>query len=182
MEWERRSSFVFVKCYPGKADKVYNMIKEWNNTLGVFTSTGQWDLMAWLDTENIEDAYKWISKIRYWPEVEKTSTHQTYYGYKNETPFWAKSACSWVKIRSNDIYTTYEELKMCDWIATVASVPGEWDCVAAIYGDSYEDVYNSLWELTSKGYEVEYYAPLKSWWNRKYLETWNEKYAAAAQY
>lgn len=182
MEWEKRSSFVFVKCYPGKADKVYNMIKEWNNTLGVFTTTGQWDLMAWLDTENIEDAYKWISKIRYWPEVEKTSTHQTYYGYKNEKPYWEKSACSWVKIRSNDIYTTYEELKMYDWIATVASVPGEWDCVAAIYGDNYEEVYNYLWELTAKGYEVEYYAPLKTWWNKQYFDSWNEKYAAAAQY
>jgi len=177
MDWEKRSAFVFVKCYPGKTDKVYNTIREWNNVFGVFTTTGNWDLMVWLDTPNIEDAYKWVSKIRYWPEVEKTCTHQTYYGYRNEKHFWDKPTYAWVKIRSNDIYSTYEELKMYDWIGVLASVPGDWDCVACVCGDTYEDVYNYVWEITAKGFEVEYYPPLKEYWNKEYLRNWTWKTA-----
>jgi hypothetical protein len=172
MEWERRSAYVFVKCYPGKNDKVYNMIREWKNVFGVFTTTGNWDLIAWFDAEDIEESYKWISKIRYWPEVERTSTHQTYQGWVNGTMFWEKPAYSWVKVRSSDIYSTYEEMKLHDWVATVASVPGEWDCVAMLYGESYEEVHHSLWELTTRGYEVEYYAPLNSYWNKEFVENW----------
>ena len=89
-------------------------------------------------------------------------------------------AYSWVKIRSNDLYSTYEEMKMYDWVGTVASIPGEWDCVAMIYGETYQEVYNYLWELTTKGYDVEYYAPLKYYWNKDYVENWNQKTVASA--
>ena len=179
MDWEKRSAYVFIKCYPGKSDKVFNMIKEWDNAFGVFTTAGNWDLIAWFDAENIEETYKWISKIRYWPEVERTSTHQTYQGWMSETPFWNKPAYSWIKIRSSDIYSTYEDLKMYDYVASVASVPGEWDCVALLYGETYEEIYNYVYELTAKGYEVEYYAPLKCYWNKGYIENWCQTQAAA---
>jgi hypothetical protein len=117
--------------------------------------------------------------MRYWPEVERTSTQQAYYGWKNEKHFWEKPAWSWIRVRSNDIYSTYEELKMYDWVASAASVPGDWDCVATIYGETYENIFNFVWELTSKGYEVEYFAPLKTFWNKQYIEKWAQKTAQA---
>lgn len=174
MEWEKRSAYVFIKTYPGKAENVYSMIKEWQNTIGVFMTTGPWDVIAWIDTKDIDEAYKWISKVRYWPEVERTSTNQTYYGYRNEREFWEMQAWAWVKIRSTDIYSTYEELKNYDWVAFTSSIPGDWDCVSMFYGENYTDIYNYVMEIKNKGYEIEYYAPLKAYWNVDYKQKWEE--------
>jgi len=174
MEWEKRSAFVFIRCLPGKTDRVFNLIREWNKTIGVFTTAGQWSLMAWIDAEDIEESYEWIAKMRCWPEVQRTSTHQTFHGYRREDLFWDKPAYSWIKIRSNDVHHTFEELKNIDWIASVSSVPGDWDCVAMIYGETYEEIFTYIWDFVNTGYEIEYFAPLKAFWNRDYLVKWTE--------
>lgn len=174
MEWSKRSAYVFVKCYPGKTEGAWNKIKKWDNTIGVFTLGGKWDLMAWIDTEDVETAYKWISEMRNWPEVDRTCTELTYYGYRKDERFWEKPAWSWIKIRSNQIYSVYEELKRCDWVGCVGCVPGEWDCVAMLCADNWEKLYNWMSDLQSKGYEVEYYAPLGRWWNPTCEKRWSE--------
>ncbi len=173
MEWEKRSAYVFVKCCPGKTESVFNMIKEWDSTIGVFTLGGKWDLMTWIDTENTEETYKWISKIRFWPEVERTCTHMAYFGYRSEEWFEEKPAWTWVKVRSNEIYSTYEDLKKYEWVNSVASIPGEWDCVAMVYANNYEELYQYLWQLQTRGYDIEYYAPLKCYWNQTWKEKWS---------
>ena len=180
MEWKNRSAYVFIKTYPGKAEQVYKKITDWENTIGVVMTTGDYDMIAWIDTEGIGDAYQWITQVRCWPEVERTSTHQTYYGYRNDRPFWDMPAYAWFKFRCPDFQSTYDWCKTNDNVAFAACIPGDYDYIGMCYGKNYNEVYDYMAEFKAKGYEVEYYAPLKCWWNQKYEQKWQqyEKYDA----
>ena len=172
MEWENRSSCIFIRCYPGKAESTYNVIKEWDNTIGVFLATGTYDIIAWIDTKDVKDTYSWVSKIRTWPEVEWTSTQQTLTGYRNETGYWEKPACGWFKVRTSNSYTTCEELNNCEHVAYYTSTTGDYDWVGFFYGENYNEIFNFMYELKSKGYEIEYYPTPKYYWNTNYQNKW----------
>ena len=127
MEWKRRSSYVFIKTQSGTAEQVCQRLNEWNHTIGTFMMHGTWDVMVWFDSENIDETHKWITEIRNWDEVEWTSTQQVFQGYKRDYWFWERPACAWMKIRSKNMYETYDDLRNYDWMCTYASVPGDWD-------------------------------------------------------
>ena len=182
MEWKNRTAYVFIKACPGKSDQVYQKVTEWKNVIGAVMTTGEYDIIAWVDTEGTGDAYKWISDIRSWPEVERTATNQTYYGYRTEKPFWDQPAYAWFKFRCPDIQSSYDWLKSKNYCAFASCIPGEYDYIGMFYGKTFEEVYDYVTEFKSKGYEVECYAPLKCWWNKKYEQTWQqyEKYDVKA--
>ena len=174
MEWEKRTSFVFIKTYSEKAETIYNKIKDWNNTIGVFMTTGPYDLVAWIDTEDVNEAYKWVSEMRTWPEVEWTSTQQTYFGFRNERGYWDWPANGWFKIRTTNLDKTYKDLKNCDYVAFTTSTAGDFDWIGMFYGENYNEIYNFMYEWKRKGYELEYYPTLKYYWNTEYKEKWQE--------
>jgi hypothetical protein len=174
MEWEKRSAYVFIKCQPGTTESAFKKLREWDTTIGVFALGGKWDLMLWMDTQDVESAYKWISEMRNWPEVDRTCTEMTYYGYRRDDRFWEQPAWSWIKVRSNQVYSVYQELKNYDCTACVGCIPGEWDCVAMLHAESWDVLYRWMRDLQTKGYEIEYHAPLDCWWNPAFEGTWKE--------
>jgi len=174
MEWEKRSAYVYIKTFTGKTETVYDKIKEFGNTIGVFMTSGNYDLVWWVDTQDVKDAYNWISQVRGWPEVEWTSTYQTHYGYRNETGYWEKPYIGWFKVRTKDFTTTYDEWQNSDWVGVATSITGDYDWICMFYGDTYEELYKYMYELKIKGYEYEYYPVLKYYWNTEYQQKWQE--------
>jgi hypothetical protein len=172
MEWKRRSAYVFVRTRPGSAESVFMKVNQWDHTIGAFMTHWPWDVLVWMDAENIEDAHKWVAEIRSWREVEWTSTQPVFMGFKREYWFWEREACAWVKIRSKAMSETYEDLKRYEWMATFASVPGDWDCIGLVSGNNWQDVFMYMAELKEKGYEIECYTPFRWWWN----ETWRSRW------
>ena len=65
MEWEGRTACVFVRAYPGKADVVYDKIKSWEGTIGLFMTTGPYDIIAWIDSRDIDESYKVFNQSYY---------------------------------------------------------------------------------------------------------------------
>ena len=172
MEWKRRSAYVFVRTRPGMAENVFLKVNRWDHTIGSFMTHWPWDILVWMDAENIEETHKWVAEIRSWPEVEWTSTQPVFMGYKRDYWFWERPACAWVKIRSKTMAETYEDLKSYEWISTFSSVPGDWDCIGLVAGDSWEDVFMYMADLKSAGYEIECYTPFRWWWNESWQSRW----------
>lgn len=182
MEWKRRSAYVLIKTRPGQGENVYNRLKEWDQTIGTFMIHWPYDVMVWFDAENIEETHHYVAEIRSWKEVDWTSTQQVFQGYKSDGWFWEKPAGTWIKIRSNNMYATYDDLKNYDWISTYASVPGDWDCFAYVYGSAMEEVFKYMGELKQKGYEIECFTPYNSYWNEAWKTRWyapEESYASS---
>ncbi|MHC4941676.1 MAG: hypothetical protein ACYTG7_01510 [Planctomycetota bacterium] len=175
MEWKRRSAYVLIKARPGMAEQVFNKLKDWDHTIGTFMTHWPWDLMVWFDAENIEETHKWVAEIRDWSEVEWTSTQHVFLGYKRDYWFWERPAGAWVKIRSKNMYETYEDLKNYEWMCTFSSVPGDWDCIGYLCGDSWEEIFGWLGDLKNRGYELECYTPYRTWWNRAWENKWFEE-------
>jgi hypothetical protein len=181
MEWEGRTACVFVRAYPGKADVVYDKIKSWEGTIGLFMTTGSYDIIAWIDTRDIDESYKWITEVRSWPEVERTNTSQTYHGYRNARGYWERPAEGWFQIRGTDLQMTYEELRSSEYVAFFASTAGDYDWIGMFYGEDYNEIYYYIYELKLRGCEIEYYPALKYFWNMDYKEKWEEFASSALQ-
>ena len=77
-------------------------------------------------------------------------------------------------VRSNDIYSTYEDLKNYDYVGFAASIPGEYDCIAMFYGENYNELFNYIWDVKSRGFDIEFFAPLKYYWNTEFKDQWQE--------
>jgi hypothetical protein len=172
MEWKRRSAYVFIKTMPGQAEKVWDKVNQWDHTIGSAMVHWPWDIVVWFDSENIEETHKWVSEIRNWDEVEWTSTQHAFQGYKRDYWFWDRPACTWFKIRSKNMYQTYEDLKAYDWMCSFASVPGDWDCIGLACGNNWEETAQWLGDLKKKGYEIECYSSYRWWWNKSWEKRW----------
>ena len=129
MDWENRSAFVFIKAYPGMAEELYDKIQHAANLFCVFMTTGDYDMVAWIDTAGIGDAYNWICEVRSWPQVERTSCCPTYHGHWNEESFRHANYHAWMKVRSTDLNSPFEYAVGRETAAFAASIPGEFDCI-----------------------------------------------------
>ena len=49
MEWKNRSAYVFIKTAKGKADDVWKQFQKWDNVIGTWIVTGDWDVIVWFD-------------------------------------------------------------------------------------------------------------------------------------
>ena len=65
-----------------------------------------------------------------------------------------------------------EKIKKWDWATSGASIPGDWDYLAWIEGDNWDDVWNHLLELKSQDWYTSAQIPIKSWWNQNWKDKW----------
>ncbi len=179
MEWKRRSAYVFIKTRTGKAEYVCEKLNQWEHTIGTFMVHYPWDVMVWFDAKDIEETHKWVSEIRDYAEVEWTSTQHVFNGYKRDYWFWEYETCAWAKIRSKNMQATYDDLMNYDYVCTYSSIPGDWDCIAMICGNTWEETLNRMGELKNQGYEIECYTPYRWWWNKSWEKRWYDSEAYA---
>ncbi|HUB08655.1 MAG TPA: Lrp/AsnC ligand binding domain-containing protein [Myxococcales bacterium] len=171
MNWQMRSAYVKVKCQPGKTDQIWKKVQDWKHLIGAWVVDGEWDLLVWYDASDWKESYKWAKELRGWDAVERTSTHWVVEGGKGANWWWNGHAGAWVWARwpgkADD-----DSLAKSNWVWSWASVPGDWDAVAWLHGDSWEQVWDHAEHLKSKGWETEVMVPLKAYWNKAWEKQW----------
>ena len=78
MDWKNRSAYVFIKTSKGKANNVWQRFHEWENVIGTWIVSGDWDVIVWFDAEDLENVHRCVATIKDWNEVEHTSSHMVY--------------------------------------------------------------------------------------------------------
>ena len=172
MDWKNRSAYVFIKTHEGKANEVWQRFQNWDNIIGTWIETGDWDVIAWFDAKDLDTIHNCVDTIKGWNEVDYTSSHMAYSGYKKDNWWWEKPAGTWVLLRDDKISQTTEKIKNWDWATSGSSIPGEWDYIAWIQGNNWDEVWNHLLEMKNTNWQTMTQVPIKSWWNQKWKDNW----------
>ncbi len=172
MDWKNRSAYVFIKTKEGKSHDVWQRFHDWENIIGTWIVTGDWDVIAWFDTQDWDTVHRFVAEIKKWDDVEHTSSHMVYNGYKNGNWWWEKPAGTWVLFKEKRLEETLDKTRKWDWVISGASIPGDWDYMAWIEGENWEDVWNHLLEVKSENWQTSVQVPIKSWWNQSWKDKW----------
>jgi len=172
MDWKNRSAYVFIKSKKGKANEIWKRFQKWDNMIGTWMLTGDWDVIAWIDAENWDTVHQCVATIKSWDEVDHTSSHMVYNGYKNENWWWEKPAGTWVLFKENNLDETPNKTRKWNWMTSGTSIPGEWDYMAWIGGENWDEVWNHLFEVKSENWQISAQIPIKSWWNESWKDKW----------
>ena len=173
MDWKYRSAYVFIKTKKGKAEKVWKRFQNWDNIIGTWIVTGGYDVIAWFDAQDWDTVYRCVSTVKDWDEVEHTSSHFVYDGHKNDNYWWwDKPAGAWVFFRDIKLEETPQKIQKWNWMMSGTSIPGEWDYIAWVGGENWEEVWKHFYELKGHNWETYYNVPIKSWWNQNWKNNW----------
>jgi hypothetical protein len=173
MDWKYRSAYVFIKTKKGKAKDVWQRFQTWDNMIGTWMVTGYYDVIAWFDAENWDTVHQCVGSIKDWKEVEYTSSHFVYNGHKNDNHWWWDyPAGAWVLFRENKLDEAPEKIKKWNWMFSGTSIPGEWDYMAWVGGQNWDEVWGHLYEIKGYNWDTYYHVPIKTWWNHKWKNNW----------
>jgi hypothetical protein len=172
MDWKNRSAYVFIKTTKGKAHDVWQRFQTWENVIGTWIVSGDWDVIVWFDSTNLENVHQCVSTIKGWNDVEQTSSHMVYNGYKKDSWWWEKPAGAWVLLREQNLDEATWKIKNWNWTTSGASIPGEWDYMTWVEGQNWDDVWNHLLEMKYQNWQTSTYVPIKSWWNKNWKDKW----------
>lgn len=172
MDWKNRSAYVFIKTKNGKAEEVWKKFQTWDNIIGTWITSGNWDVIVWFDANDWDTIHRCAATIKDWSEVEQTSSHMVYQGYKNGSWWWEKPAGSWVFLRDNKINEANEKIKKWNWVTSNASIAGDWDNIAWIEGNNWNEIWDHLYQIKTENWQTSALIPIKSWWNPDWKNKW----------
>jgi hypothetical protein len=172
MEWKNRSAYIFLKVKEGKAQEIWQRFHNWGNLIGTWIVTGDWDVIVWIDAQDLDGVHRCVEDIKNWQEVEYTSSHMVYNGHKKDNWWWDKPYGAWVFVRENRLNETYDKSHNWHWMTSGASIPGDWDYMAWVQGENWDDVWNHLLEVKSSTWESWAQVPIKSYWNQNWKDKW----------
>ena len=176
MYWKNRSAYAFIKTRQGTAEHVWHRFQSWDNIIGAWVVTGEYDVIAWFDAKDWDTIHDCIATIKQWDEVENTKTHMVHNGYKNQNWWWNKPTGAWVMFKENTLDETSQYVPKWDWITSGASIPGDWDYMAWIQADNWDELWHHLMETKQSNYKTTAVLPLKTYWNTAWEQNWWDDY------
>lgn len=171
-EWEKRSAYLMVQSDWKGCERAWKLAKSWPEAIGVWKVTGDWGLLVWIDARSIDDVYEKACALRGLSGVTGTSTHFVYKGTKNAKWWWDWKVGAWAWLRSPHLNGEIKDAKKWRWVGSMASVPGNWDSIAWVGGDDWEQVWKDVERMNEKGWRTETLVPIKSWWNKSWKKEW----------
>jgi len=69
MDWKNRSAYVFIKTKEGKSNDIWQRFHNWENMIGTWIVTGDWDVIAWFDSQDWDNVHRCVADIKRWDEV-----------------------------------------------------------------------------------------------------------------
>jgi 1-acyl-sn-glycerol-3-phosphate acyltransferase len=55
MDWENRTACMMIKADRGHATELWQQLQDWKPALGAWETTGEWDYLIWLDTNELSE-------------------------------------------------------------------------------------------------------------------------------
>lgn len=172
LEWKDRSAYAFIKTTKGNAHQVWERLKTWDTMIGAWIITGEYDVVAWFDAEDWDTIHDCVATIKAWPEVEDTNTHMVHNGFKTERWWWDHPVGAWILLKEKTLDEATKAISNWDWVTSGASIPGNWDYMAWVEGNNWDDIWNHLYEMKSTQWRTSALIPIKSWWNTAWKENW----------
>ena len=74
--------------------------------------------------------------------------------------------------KENRLDETSRTIANWEWITSGASIPGDWDYMAWVEGDNWEEIWNHIMEIKSGQWKTSALIPIKSWWNQNWKNNW----------
>ena len=182
MNWKDRTAYAFIKTKQGTAHQVWERFQTWDNIIGTWIVTGEYDVVAWFDAKDWDTIHDCIATIKQWNEVEDTNTHMVHQGYKTNHWWWEKPVGAWVMMKEDQLDESSNKVPQWDWITSGASIPGDWDYMAWIEGDNWDDVWNHLMDVKTGNWRTAALVPIKSWWNKNFKEHWWQESTPSSPY
>lgn len=171
-QWSQRSAYLMIKADWAAGEKLWKEAQKWDETIGAWLLTGDWDLMVWVDAKSWEDLYEKVVWIRAQKGVSATSTHFVYKGTKNGKWWWEWAVGNWVWVRSPHLNGELKDVQKHKQAVSAASVPGDWDYLVWMGGRKWEDVWQNVGDLNKGGWQTQTLVPIKSWWNKSWKKNW----------
>ena len=168
MEWTNRSACMFVKADPREADAIWERFQSWPQTIGCWIVTGEYGMIVWYDAKTAAEMKQRAAEVREWKGVWHTSSHFVDQGWKNGQWWWNKPTGCWVMARDTGSLSHWGEMQKWDGWTSAMSLPGDWDYMAWVAGDDWNQTHRRVWEAAKKGWETQTVVPLRSWWNEKW--------------
>ncbi|MFO8077164.1 MAG: Lrp/AsnC ligand binding domain-containing protein [Thermoplasmatota archaeon] len=172
MNWKDRTAYAFIKTKKGSAHQVWERFQSWDNVIGTWVVTGEYDVVAWFDAKDWDTIHDCIATIKQWDEVEDTNTHMVHQGYKTNRWWWEKPVGAWMLMKENQLDESVNRVSQWDWITSGASIPGDWDYMAWVEGENWDDVWNHLMDVKTGDWRTAALVPIKSWWNQDFKDKW----------
>ena len=170
--WNKRSAYLMVQADWKGGERVWKMVQSWPETIGAWKVTGEWGLVVWVDAKSWDDVYEKACALRGIPGVSATSTHFVFKGMKNAKWGWEWKAGAWAWLRAPHLNGEIKNASQWKWAGSVASVPGDWDYLAWIGGDTWDQVWKGVGDMNAAGWRTETLVPIKSWWNKSWKKEW----------
>ncbi|MDG6219345.1 MAG: hypothetical protein QCI00_07880, partial [Candidatus Thermoplasmatota archaeon] len=73
---------------------------------------------------------------------------------------------------------TLEHMPNWDWVTSGTSIAGDWDYMAWVEGNNWDEIWNHLMELKSTEWRTSALIPIKSWWNQNWKYNWWQEHTA----
>ena len=71
MDWRNRSAYVFIKTKKGRSQESWKKFQTWDNVIGTWIVTGDWDVIVWFDAQDWDTVHRCVTEIKKWDEVEQ---------------------------------------------------------------------------------------------------------------
>jgi len=172
MDWKNRSAYVFIKTKKGTAEYVWKKLQDWENVIGTWMVSGDWDVIVWFDAQDWDTVHRCVKSLKDWSEVEHTSSHMVYNGCKKDNWWWEEPAGAWVLLREDKLDEANTKIKSWNWATSGASIPGDWDYITWVAGHNWDEVWAHLNELQHENWQTSTYVPIKTWWNQNWKNNW----------
>ena len=85
-------------------------------------------------------------------------------------------------LKENYLDETTNTIKQYDWITSGASIPGDWDYMAWVEGENWDDLWNHMLEMKSGQWRTSALVPMKTWWNQNWKQNWWQEGTTTPQY
>jgi len=172
LNWKDRTAYTFIKTKQGTAQQVWQRFHTWENMIGAFIVAGEYDIVAWYDAKDWDTVHDCVATIKQWDEVEDTTTQMVHNGYKTGKWWWDKPVGAWMLLKENHLDETTHAISQWDWVTSGASLPGDWDYMAWVEGENWDDLWNHFLEMKSGQWRTSALIPIKSYWNQNWKENW----------
>jgi len=143
-------SYVFARVENKRLDSVRDSLEDVSYLDWYGSTTGRYDLVLSLKGSEPKQVYSAIKSVREIDGVEATTSFTPFEGYARKQTEQGRSLGQvFLRTRGNTT-EVLDALKQIPAVSEVLVVPGEWDLVVTVRGDTYEDILKTSVEQISQ--------------------------------